>query len=76
MIRICSILLLGMLFVACGQKEPTPPHPPEPPPAPGISYPEYQGQEPTTPEQTEVYEPAPPVVAPKSRNGAPSDALV
>ncbi len=76
MIRICSILLLGMLFVACGQKEPTPPQPPEPPTAPGISYPEYQGQEPTTPEQTEVYEPAPPVVAPKSRNGAPSDALV
>ncbi len=74
--RICSVLLIGILFVACGQKETAPPQPPEPPTPPGISYPEYQGQEPTKPEQTEVYEPVPPVVAPNSQNGAPSDALV
>ncbi len=76
MIRICSILLVGILFVACGQKEPAPPQPPEPPTAPGITYPEYQGQEPSTPEETEVYQPVPPVVAPRGQNGAPSDALV
>lgn len=76
MTRICSVLLLGILFVACGRKETAPPQPPEPPTPPGISYPEYQGQEPTTPEETEVYEPVPPVVTPDSQNGAPSDALV
>ncbi len=70
MIRTGLILLLGFLFAACGQKVLKPPTPP------GISYPEYQGEEPTTPEATEVYEPVPPVVAPRGQNGAPSDALV
>ena len=33
-------------------------------------------QEPTTPEETEVWEPKPPVVIPSKNNAAPSDAIV
>lgn len=33
-------------------------------------------KEPTTPKETEVYEPIPPIVNPTSQNGAPSDAIV
>ncbi|MFD2725244.1 3-keto-disaccharide hydrolase [Hyunsoonleella rubra] len=33
-------------------------------------------QEPTTPEETEVYKPAPPTVNPSGQSGAPSDAIV
>ncbi|GGD48661.1 3-keto-disaccharide hydrolase [Muriicola marianensis] len=42
----------------------------------GIVYEEYAGEEPTTPEETEVYEPVPPRVDPKGNNGIPSDAIV
>ena len=41
-----------------------------------IIHEEYQGEEPTTPEQTEVYQPVPPRVDPYGQGGAPSDALV
>ncbi|MEL4307217.1 3-keto-disaccharide hydrolase [Joostella sp. CR20] len=41
-----------------------------------ITYPEFSGEEPTKPEQTEFYEPVPPTVQPFSKNGAPSDAIV
>jgi hypothetical protein len=41
-----------------------------------IVYEEYMGEEPTEPEQTEIYEPVPPVVNPFGNNGAPSDAIV
>jgi hypothetical protein len=42
----------------------------------GITYEEYSGEEPTRPEETELYKPVPPKVAPYSKNGAPSDAIV
>ncbi len=42
----------------------------------GIVYEEYTGVEPTKPEETEVYEPVPPLVRPFENNGAPSDAIV
>lgn len=42
----------------------------------GIVYEEYSGEEPTTPEETEVYQPVPPKVIPFSENGVPSDAVV
>jgi hypothetical protein len=41
-----------------------------------IVYKEHMGEEPTEPEQTEFYEPVPPVVNPIGNNGAPSDAIV
>lgn len=41
-----------------------------------IVYEEYMGEEPTEPEQTEFYEPVPPIVNPIGNNGAPSDAII
>ncbi|TDQ32611.1 3-keto-disaccharide hydrolase [Zeaxanthinibacter enoshimensis] len=41
-----------------------------------ITHEEYSGEEPTIPEETEVYEPVPPTVDPTGQNGAPSDAIV
>jgi hypothetical protein len=41
-----------------------------------IIHQEYVGEEPTKPEQTEFYEPVPPVVNPVGNNGAPSDAII
>ena len=41
-----------------------------------ILHTEYTGEEPTKPEETEVYEPVPAVVDPGAQNGAPSDAIV
>jgi hypothetical protein len=67
-------LLFSILLMSCGQRVVPPPTPPDPPK--GISYPEYRGIEPTTPEETEAYKPVPPGVSPYGQNGAPSDALV
>tara|TARA_R110002012_G_scaffold263456_2_gene446371 strand:- start:10991 stop:11800 length:810 start_codon:yes stop_codon:yes gene_type:complete len=41
-----------------------------------IVYEEYSGEEPTTPEETELYKPVPPVVQTYPRGSAPSDAIV
>lgn len=41
-----------------------------------IVYEEYKGVEPTAPEETELYEPVPPIVRPYGNNGVPSDAIV
>lgn len=41
-----------------------------------IVYEEYMGEEPTTPEETEFYEPKVPVVKPAIKGAAPSDAIV
>ncbi|MGB5358505.1 3-keto-disaccharide hydrolase [Eudoraea sp.] len=41
-----------------------------------IVYKEYVGEEPTEPEQTEFYEPVPPIVNPTGNKGAPSDAII
>lgn len=41
-----------------------------------IVHEEFQGVEPTEPEETELYEPVPPKVAPFSQGGAPADAIV
>lgn len=41
-----------------------------------IVYEEYMGEEPTTPEGTEFYEPKVAVVKPATTNSAPSDAIV
>ncbi len=41
-----------------------------------VVYPEYTGEEPTKPEETELYAPVPPIVIPGEGNRAPSDAIV
>ncbi len=41
-----------------------------------IVHPEYTGEEPTKPEETEFYEPVPPVVTPGVNGAPPSDAFV
>ncbi|MCL5245591.1 DUF1080 domain-containing protein [Cellulophaga sp. 20_2_10] len=41
-----------------------------------IVYEEYNGTEPTKPEETELYKPVPPTVTPAKNNAAPSDAIV
>lgn len=42
----------------------------------GIVYEEYTGEEPTKPEETEVYQPVPPVVRLINDKGVPSDAKI
>ncbi len=68
-------LVGGMMLAGCAREEKAPvaatPQDPQ-----AIVYPEYQGEEPTRPEQTEAYEPVPPKVAPFGQSGAPSDAIV
>ncbi len=44
--------------------------------SPVITYDEYSGEEPTTPEETEFYEPKTSVVKPNAQDGAPSDAII
>lgn len=67
-------LIMGMLVLgSCKQQ---PPKAEKIATETGIVYEEYQGEEPTRPEQTEVYEPKPPKVEPYGQNGVPSDAIV
>jgi len=66
--RVC-VLLMGLLFLSCNQKQETPLK----------IYTENNiadEVEPTTPEATEFYKPVPPVVDPTGKNGIPSDAIV
>lgn len=60
-----------MLLGACGQeiKEETPG-------SEAIIHEQYQGEEPTKPEETELYQPVPPKVDPFGQNRVPSDAIV
>ena len=69
-----TALLMGIL-VLCSCKQQAP-KAEETTADPEIVYEEYQGEEPTKPEQTEVYEPKPPKVEPYGQNGVPSDAIV
>ncbi|WP_445383413.1 3-keto-disaccharide hydrolase [Robiginitalea sp. IMCC43444] len=69
-----TALLMGMLVLSsCKQQAPKAE---ETTADPEIVYEEYQGEEPTKPEQTEAYEPKPPKVEPFGQNGVPSDAIV
>ncbi len=71
---LCSLLLLVVL--ACKEKDAADPLKDEATEFQGIVYKEYSGQEPTKPEETEVYEPVPPKVIPYGNKGVPSDAIV
>lgn len=74
---ILGLIALSTLAVSCQEKQSmeTAPEAPEGPQP--IVYEEYQGEEPTKPGETEVYEPVPPRVEPYAREGgAPGDAIV
>ncbi len=72
---ILSSLLVLFVF-SCKEMDPKDPVEEQETEEQGIVYEEYTGVEPTKPEETEVYEPVPPVVRPFENNGAPSDAIV
>lgn len=67
---------LGVLFLACKGESQDKEAPQQTTSPEVIVHEEYIGEEPTEPEQTEFYEPVPPVVNPIGNNGAPSDAIV
>ncbi|WP_297695470.1 DUF1080 domain-containing protein [uncultured Eudoraea sp.] len=67
---------LGVLFLACKGESQDKEAPQQTTSPEVVVHEEYIGEEPTEPEQTEFYEPVPPVVNPIGNNGAPSDAIV
>ncbi|MDG1571318.1 DUF1080 domain-containing protein [Robiginitalea sp. M366] len=73
LLTLCGLLVLA----SCKPQTAEMPDAPTPPDTPqAIIHEEYQGEEPTEPAQTELYEPVPPTVDPFGQNGAPSDAIV
>jgi hypothetical protein len=75
--QLCYAALFSMLFTACQEKVKEAASPMEPIEETGvIVHEEYSGPEPTTPEETEFYEPKVPVVGPATDGRIPSDAIV
>lgn len=73
---VIGLMALSGLVLSCQEKQPSESAAPEAERPTPIVHEEYQGEEPTKPEQTEVYEPVPPKVDPSGQNGVPSDAIV
>lgn len=73
-----AVVALGLLAVSCQEKVKVDPMDGQNDMAKDtvIVYEEYMGEEPTTPEETEFYEPKVPVVKPGEGNAPPSDAIV
>lgn len=69
---LCALIALA----SCQEKSQAEPAQAAPEGPQPIVHAEYQGTEPTTPEETEFYEPVPPRVDPTGQNGVPSDAIV
>jgi hypothetical protein len=75
--RTLTTALCALIFLAsCQQQDKNETKEPVPEGPQPIVYEEYQGEEPTTPEATEVYEPVPPAVDPRGNGGVPSDAIL
>jgi hypothetical protein len=74
MLKNVYMMVSLLLLLACGQQ--TREEAAAEPASQAIVHEEYQGVEPTKPEETELYEPMPPKVDPIGQNGAPSDAIV
>jgi hypothetical protein len=72
---ILSSLLVLSVF-SCKEMDPKDPVEEQETEEQGIVYEEYTGVEPTKPEETEVYEPVPPIVSPYGNKGVPSDAII
>ena len=68
-----SAALAVLLLFSCQQKQEQPSNEPE---DEVVVHEEYMGEEPTTPKETELYEPVPPQVVPGENSEAPSDAIV
>ncbi len=73
MVRIGLGLLAIIITIGCQQRKQEKPTIPDKPAV--VIHEEYLGEEPTKPEETEVYEPVPPMVA-VDENDVPSDAIV
>lgn len=70
-------VFFSMLLAGCQEKVKEAASPLEPKEGPSvIVHEEYSGAEPTTPEETEFYEPKVPVVGPATDGRIPSDAIV
>ena len=70
-----AVLIIGLgLMFSCQQKSDEKKE--EMPDENVIVHEEYQGEEPTEPGATEIYEPVPSKVDPIGQNGAPGDAIV
>ncbi len=70
------VCLLAFLIFSCNEKSEREHISKEELKEAGITYPEYTGEEPTKPEETELYKPVPPKVVPGINNLPPSDATV
>lgn len=76
LIKFILLYAIGLLAFACkGEIQETEANP-ESAESAIIVHQEYIGVEPTKPEETEIYNPVPPVVDPAGNNGAPSDAII
>ena len=79
-IRSFYVPIILLLAFACKEKVNVDPLEPKNPKSTGeeiVVHEEYSGTEPTTPEETEIYKPVPPVVNPFDHiKKAPSDAIV
>ncbi|WP_303588656.1 3-keto-disaccharide hydrolase [Arenibacter palladensis] len=79
-IRSFYIPIILLMAFACKEKVNVDPLEPKDPKSTGeeiVVHEEYSGTEPTTPEETEIYKPVPPVVNPFDHiKKAPSDAIV
>jgi len=76
LIKCVYIFTLVLFLLGCKDEAQHTEALPEPTESEVIVYEEFSGEEPTKPEETEFYEPVPPVVDPTANNGVPSDAIV
>ena len=69
-------LMALIVLSACKEQDCPEPASADPTVPQPVVHAEYQGEEPTKPEETEIWEPVPPTVNPTGQNGVPSDAIV
>lgn len=73
----CVLPVLAIIFMGCQEKAKEVVTNVQPEEADQvIVHPEYSGEEPTKPEETEFYEPVPPTLVPGLNGASPSDAVV
>lgn len=74
--RYLGLTAIVLMLFACGEKKMSEAQSETADTPSVIVHEEYLGEEPTTPEATEFYEPVPPTVQPYAQDGAPSDAII
>ncbi len=70
------VLVLALLVFSCKEKAPVESFDEVVIDEQVIVHKEYIGEEPTTPEKTELYKPVPPTINSTGNNGIPSDAII